>query len=88
MNGELHVQPVDPRIIASEHDPVYHVYFWSDRRRNSDEYEVTNAASVQAVLDWAETNADGREVEIAVVIRDQATYIVGPLDHSLPPIEE
>ena len=32
------------------------------------------------VLRWADANADGREIEVLVVIGTQATYLVGPLD--------
>ncbi|MGN6380728.1 MAG: hypothetical protein ACTHNU_17385 [Gaiellales bacterium] len=78
------MRPVDPRVIELELPPVYHVYFWSDHRRRSDEFELTGATGVHEVLKWAEEHANGREIEIAVVIGNQASYLVGPLDHSSP----
>jgi hypothetical protein len=76
--------PVDPRVIESEHPAIYHVYFWGDGRQWSDEYQLTAASDVHEVLRWAEANADGREIEVLVVIGTEATYLVGPLDHSSP----
>ena len=79
----MDARPVDPRFIESEPPAVYHVYFWSDRRRRSDEYELTGASDVHEVLRWADANAGGREIEILAVIGSRATYLVGPLDHTL-----
>jgi hypothetical protein len=75
-------------MIERESPPVYHVYFWSDRRLRSDEYELAGAGNVRDVLEWADQNARGREIEVAVVIGTQATYIVGPLDHTIPPDQQ
>ncbi|HEY8859426.1 MAG TPA: hypothetical protein VIM27_08230 [Gaiellales bacterium] len=80
----MDANPVDPRFIESEHPAIYHVYFWSDGRRRSHEYELTGAADVHEVLRWADSNAAGREIEVLAVIGTQATYLVGPLDHSSP----
>ena len=76
---------VDPRCIESGHRAIYHVYFWADGRRLSDEYELTGARDVHEVLRWADANADGREIEVLVVIGVQATYLVGPIDHNVAP---
>jgi hypothetical protein len=81
----METRPVDPRFIESEPPAVYHVYFWSDRRRRSTEYELTAALDIHEVLRWADTHADGREIEVLVVIGTQATYLVGPLDHTQSP---
>ena len=80
----MDARPVDPRFIESEPPAIYHVYFWSDRRRRSTEYELTGAFDVHEVLRWVDAQADGREVEVLVVIGKQAAYLVGPLDHSSP----
>jgi hypothetical protein len=80
----MDAKPVDPRSIKSEHPAIYRVYFWGDGRRWSDEYQLTGASDVHEVLRWADTNADGREIEVLVVIGTQAVYLVGPLDHSSP----
>jgi hypothetical protein len=80
----MEARRVDPRFIESEHAAVYHVYFWSDRRRRSDEYELTGASDVHEMLRWADANAQGREVEVLVVIGTQSMYLVGPLDHTQP----
>ena len=80
----MDARPVDPRFIESEPPAVYHVYFWSDRRRRSDEYRLTGAFDVHEVLRWASARADEREIEVLVVIGTQATYLIGPLDHSSP----
>jgi hypothetical protein len=77
----MDVKGVDPRFVEWEPPAVYHVYFWSDGRRRSDEYELTNARDVREVLAWADENAGGREIEIASVIGTSASYLVGPLDH-------
>jgi hypothetical protein len=55
----------------------------------------TDAADVHEVLRWADANADGREVEVLVVVDgcevgrgsvlgSAAAYLIGPLDHSGP----
>ena len=77
----MDVKPIDPRFIESEPPAVYHVYFWSDRRLRSDEYELTDARNIHEVLEWTDANAGGREIEILSVIGTSASYIVGPLDH-------
>jgi hypothetical protein len=77
----MDVKGVDPRFVESEPRAVYHVCFWSDGGRRSDEYELTNARDVREVLAWADANAGGREMEIAAVIGTTASYLVGPLDH-------
>ena len=79
----MDVRQIDTRVIESEPDAVYHVYFWSDQRRRSDEYELTNTRDVHEVLEWADANASGREIEIVAVIGTSGSYIVGPLDHTL-----
>jgi hypothetical protein len=81
----MDTRPVDPRFIEHEPPAIYHVYFWSDRRRRSDEHELTGASDVYEVLRWADANAEGREIEVVVVIGTQATYLVGPLDHRTEP---
>jgi hypothetical protein len=78
----MDTRTVDPRFIDSEHPAIYHVYFWSDGRLRSDEYELTGALDVHEVLQWADAHAVGREIEVLVVIGAQATYLVGPLDHT------
>lgn len=35
--------------------------------------------------EWASDNADGREIEVTVVIGGAQMFLVGPLDHTLPP---
>jgi hypothetical protein len=80
----MDTRTVDPRFIESEHPAIYHVYFWSDGRRRSDEHELTGASDVHEVLRWAEATADGRELEVLVVIGTRSTYLVGPLDHTQP----
>jgi hypothetical protein len=77
----MDVRGVDPRFIDHEPPAVYHVYFWSDGRLRSDEYELTDARDVHEVLAWADANADGREIEIVSVIGTGGAYLVGPLDH-------
>ncbi len=55
----MEVRPVDPRDIEWETDLVaYRVYFWAGT--TSDEYEITDAADIHAVIAWAEENAAGR----------------------------
>jgi hypothetical protein len=81
----VNVRSVDPREVSAETAAVYHVSFWSDRRRRSDEYELSDCGGVHAVLDWADSHADGREIEIAVVIGGTAAYLVGPLDPAVDP---
>jgi hypothetical protein len=76
------IQAVDPRDVESEMKAVYRVFFWSDQRRRSDEFELTEVQHVQEVLDWIEVNANGREVEAMVVVERCAAYLIGPLDHS------
>ena len=64
---------------------MYRVYFWSEGRRRSDEYALTGARDVHEVLEWADANARGREIEILSVIGTSASYLVGPLDHGGTP---
>jgi hypothetical protein len=89
----MNARSIDPRDIESEMQAVYRVYFWSDHRTRSDEYELTDAADIHEVLGWIDANADGREVEAMVVVercdvgrRDVlgscAAYLIGPLDHT------
>jgi hypothetical protein len=68
---------------------VYRVYFWSDRRSRSDEYEITGASGVADVLAWVEAERRGREHEVMIVDRSTATafFLVGPLDHTVSPDE-
>jgi hypothetical protein len=48
---------IDPRDTNwEEYYPVYRVYF-SDEDGATDEYQLTGADSVHAVIDWAEANA-------------------------------
>jgi len=79
----MNVRGIDPRGIEREENAVYRVYFWSAGRTMSDEYQLTGAADVHEVLRWADANADGREVEVLVVVDEcAAVYLIGPLDHS------
>jgi hypothetical protein len=78
----MNVKGIDPRDIDSEMTAVYRVYFWSDSRRRSDEYELTDATDVREVLGWIDANAHGREVEAMVVVDRCAAFLIGPLDHS------
>jgi hypothetical protein len=57
------VHPIDPRDEdTGVDDPVYRVFFWerlddrSDSGFRSDEYEITEAADVRKVMEWAEAN--------------------------------
>lgn len=61
----MDVTLVDPRDVEWETDAhSYRVYFWSPDGGTSDEYEVTGASDVGAVLAWAADRADGRLVEV------------------------
>jgi hypothetical protein len=69
----MDVQGVDPRDIEIEvPDPIYRVYFWNADRSHSWEYELTGAASIYEVIDWAREHANRREFELLVVDGNQA----------------
>jgi hypothetical protein len=76
---------VDLRDVEAEVEAVYRVYFWSDRRRRCEEYELTDSRDVNDVLAWIDAHANGREVEATVVVDRTAVYLIGPLNHSDPP---
>jgi hypothetical protein len=80
----VNVRRVDPRDFESEGQAVYRVYLWSDHRGCCEEFELTDARDIRAVLAWIDHNANGREVEAMVVVDGSAIYLIGPLDHASP----
>jgi hypothetical protein len=63
------VKGIDPRETNwEEYYPVYRVYF-SDGDGATDEWQLTGADSVHAVLAWAEANAVGREFVAYLEVR-------------------
>jgi hypothetical protein len=79
------VRPVDPRDIDTEVEPSYRVYFWSADRGRSDEFELTGAADVREALSWAESQAQGRDFELLVVVDQTAVYLLPELSRSDSP---
>jgi hypothetical protein len=79
------VRPIDPRDIDTEVAPKYRVYFWSADRGRSEEFELTGAADVREALSWAESQAQGRDFELLVVVDQTAVYLLPELSRSDPP---
>ena len=65
--------------------PRYRVYFWSADRGRSEEFELTGAADVREALDWAESQAQGRDFQLLVVVDQTAVYLLPELSRSDPP---
>lgn len=60
----------DPRDTNSQVlDPAYRVDFW-DGDGASDSYRFTDVKDVTEVLDWAQKNANGREISLCVEDRE------------------
>lgn len=70
----MEVRTIDPRDVEREvREPEYRVYFWSRRGPDklawaSEEWELTTAAHVGEVLEWAKENANGRAFVIYAVV--------------------
>ena len=81
----MDIRPIDPRDIDTEVEPRYRVYFWSADRGRSDEFELTGVADVREALRWAESQAQGRDFELPVVVDQTAVYLLPELSRSHPP---
>ncbi len=68
-------QRIDPRDTCWEiEDPAYRVYFWSQGGaqgaiRASEEWQLTDASDVRAVLSWAAENSNHRQFVVYVSAR-------------------
>lgn len=80
----MDVRPIDPRDIDTEVEPRYRVYFSSADRGRSDEFELTGAADVREALSWAESQPQGRDFELLVVVDQTAVYLLPELSRSDP----
>jgi hypothetical protein len=74
----INARRIDPRDESWGIDrPSYRVYFWhpqgttEDSMWASDEWELTDADDVAAVMSWAESNSDGRQFVIYVTALTQ-----------------
>jgi hypothetical protein len=66
----MEVRHVDPRDTGWEEDyPTYRVYFFTDPGRVSEEYEISQASDVRAVIEWAAEQAAGRTYILRAVVR-------------------
>ena len=60
---------------AQEHweDPTYRVEFWTEERVGwaplLDAYELRGCSSVQEALEWADANADGRDIRVLAQVK-------------------
>jgi hypothetical protein len=73
--AHMETHPADPRDVVREvTEPKYRVYFWSqlgpdELAWKSDEWELTAAADVSEVLEWAKENSNGRSFVMYAVVR-------------------
>jgi hypothetical protein len=79
----MNVRPIDPRDTEIETtSPIYRVYFWErqaprdDAGFSSDEYEITGAKDVRAVLEWAEANVGGNRTFTAYAVIDEKLVLL------------
>ena len=69
----MKAQGIDPRDVKWESDnPTYRVYFWSHPDNASDEWRLTEAASMWEVIAWAEQRVGAqRSFQVFVETIDQ-----------------
>lgn len=71
----MEVVAIEPRFVTREIRPsAYLVFFWEQGRGDampvSAEFRVNDADSIREVLDWAEREARGRDLEVFALLTD------------------
>jgi len=64
--SKMQAEQVDPRDVQTEVETsIYRVYF-ADEAGATDEWRLTGATDVRAVLEWGSANAGGRSFQLFV----------------------